>query len=41
MRTGCVTGGTLAYSAGPKGMCLGCVTFAAFSAGIEKLMGHD
>ncbi|KAK9852835.1 hypothetical protein WJX84_011726 [Apatococcus fuscideae] len=38
---GCFTGGSIAYSTGPKGMCAGCVTFAAFSALIDKIMEHD
>ena len=38
---GCVTGGALAYRAGPAAMCGGCATFAAFSALIDKVMEHD
>ena len=38
---GCFTGGSIAYSTGPKGMCAGCLTFAAFSALIDKIMEHD
>lgn len=36
--TGCFAGGALAYSAGPKGMCLGCASFAAFSYMIDRFM---
>ena len=35
---GCAAGGALAHSAGPKGMCLGCVSFAAFSGFIDYIM---
>lgn len=38
---GCAAGAVLAHSAGPKGMCLGCASFAAFSAVIDKVMEHD
>ena len=38
---GCAAGAVLAHSAGPKGMCLGCASFAAFSALIDKVMEHD
>lgn len=38
---GCATGGALAHKAGPKAMCAGCATFAAFSALIDKMMAHD
>ena len=38
---GCAAGGVLASSAGPKAMCAGCVTFAAFSAFIDKMMDHN
>ena len=39
---GCATGGALAYKAGPRAMCAGCATFAAFSAVIDKMMeSHD
>lgn len=38
---GCAAGGLLASSAGPKAMCAGCVTFAAFSAFIDKMLDHD
>ncbi|KAK9824300.1 hypothetical protein WJX72_009265 [[Myrmecia] bisecta] len=38
---GCATGGVLGASAGPKAACVGCVTFAAFSAFIDKIMDHD
>ena len=37
---GCVTGATLAYGTGPKGMCIGCAGFAAFSAAIDKFLGR-
>ncbi len=37
---GCAAGAALAYSAGPKAMGAGCVTFAAFSAFIDKIMEH-
>ena len=37
---GCFAGGALAASAGPKAACAGCVTFAAFSAMIDKIMEH-
>mmetsp|Transcript_16849 Transcript_16849/g.39539 ORF Transcript_16849/g.39539 Transcript_16849/m.39539 type:complete len:178 (+) Transcript_16849:92-625(+) len=40
MYAGCVTGGVLAFQAGPQAMALGCASFAAFSAVIETLMGH-
>ncbi len=35
---GCFAGGALAYSAGPKGMCIGCASFAAFSYMIDRFM---
>lgn len=35
---GCATGAILAYSGGPKAMCVGCAGFAAFSVAIEKFM---
>eukprot|EP00887_Chlorella_sp_A99_P001415 scaffold8.g1415.t1 len=38
---GCATGAALAHSAGPKGMCIGCATFGAFSALIDRFMGHN
>lgn len=38
---GCAAGAVLAHSAGPKGMCIGCASFAAFSALIDKIMEHD
>jgi import inner membrane translocase subunit TIM22 len=38
---GCAAGGVLASSAGPKAACAGCVTFAAFSAFIDKMLDHD
>mmetsp|Transcript_5350 Transcript_5350/g.8301 ORF Transcript_5350/g.8301 Transcript_5350/m.8301 type:complete len:298 (+) Transcript_5350:25-918(+) len=34
---GCITGGTLAASAGPQAACIGCAGFAAFSGLIEYL----
>jgi import inner membrane translocase subunit TIM22 len=37
---GCLTGGILAYKAGPQGMAVGCAGFAAFSAAIEAIMNH-
>ena len=38
---GCTAGGVLASSGGPKAMCVGCVTFAAFSAFIDRMLDHD
>lgn len=38
---GCTAGGVLASSGGPKAMCAGCVTFAAFSAFIDRMLDHD
>ncbi len=35
---GCVTGGALAYKAGPQAAVLGCGGFAAFSAAIDAYM---
>ncbi|QDZ25138.1 mitochondrial inner membrane translocase [Chloropicon primus] len=35
---GCFTGGALAYQAGPKAMCFGCATVAAFSVLIDRFM---
>ena len=35
---GCVTGGALAYKAGPQAAALGCAGFAAFSAAIDAYM---
>ena len=35
---GCFTGGTLAYQGGPKAMCFGCATVAAFSVLIDRFM---
>ena len=35
---GCFTGGALAYQAGPKAMCFGCVSIAAFSVLIDRFM---
>lgn len=37
---GCLTGGLLAYKAGPQGMAMGCAGFAVFSAAIEAIMNH-
>ena len=37
---GCTTGALLAHSGGPKAMCIGCASFAAFSALIDRFMGH-
>lgn len=37
---GCFAGGALAHSAGPKGMCFGCVSFAAFSYMIDRFLDH-
>lgn len=36
---GCFAGGTLAYNTGPKGICFGCASFAAFSVAIDALTG--
>ena len=33
---GCATGAILGYSGGPKAMCIGCASFAAFSALIDR-----
>lgn len=38
MYAGCVTGGILAFQAGPQAMAFGCAGFAAFSAVIESFM---
>lgn len=38
---GCAAGGALAASGGIKAAGFGCVSFAAFSAFIEKVMQHD
>ena len=35
---GCITGGALAYKAGPQAAALGCGGFAAFSAAIDAYM---
>ncbi|OAP64754.1 mitochondrial import inner membrane translocase subunit tim22 [Fonsecaea erecta] len=35
---GCITGGILAYKAGPQAAALGCAGFAAFSAAIDAYM---
>ena len=35
---GCLTGGALAYKAGPQATALGCAGFAAFSAAIDAYM---
>ena len=37
---GCATGAILAHSGGPKAMCIGCASFAAFSALIDRFWGH-
>lgn len=37
---GCATGALLAHSGGPKACAIGCASFAAFSAVIERFMGH-
>ena len=37
---GCAAGAALAASAGPKAMCIGCASFGAFSALIDKIMDH-
>jgi import inner membrane translocase subunit TIM22 len=37
---GCFTGGALARGGGPQAMGVGCATFAAFSAVIDKFMEH-
>ena len=37
---GCFTGGALAHSGGPKMMCIGCASFAAFSVLIERFLDH-
>ncbi|GBF88280.1 import inner membrane translocase subunit Tim22 [Raphidocelis subcapitata] len=36
---GCAAGAIMAAPAGPKAMCFGCASFAAFSYAIEKFMG--
>lgn len=36
---GCAAGGIMAAPAGPKAMCFGCASFAAFSYAIDKFMG--
>lgn len=33
---GCFTGGVLAHNGGPKMMCIGCASFAAFSVVIDR-----
>ena len=40
-KKGCAAGGALAASGGIKAAGFGCVSFAAFSAFIEKVMQHD
>jgi len=35
---GCFTGASLAYQGGPKAMCFGCATVAAFSVLIDRFM---
>ncbi len=37
---GCAAGAILAHSGGPKAMCFGCASFAAFSALIDRFMEH-
>lgn len=37
---GCSAGAILAHSGGPKAMCIGCASFAAFSAAIDKFLDH-
>jgi len=37
---GCATGAILAHSGGPKAMCIGCASFAAFSALIDRWAGQ-
>lgn len=34
---GCFAGGLLAYNTGPKGICFGCASFAAFSVAIDAI----
>lgn len=36
---GCSAGAILAHSGGPKAMCVGCASFAAFSYMIDRFMG--
>ncbi|KIY96372.1 import inner membrane translocase subunit Tim22 [Monoraphidium neglectum] len=36
---GCAAGGIMAAPAGPKAMCFGCASFAAFSYAIDRFMG--
>ncbi|KAI8465875.1 MAG: Tim17/Tim22/Tim23/Pmp24 family-domain-containing protein [Monoraphidium minutum] len=36
---GCAAGSIMAAPAGPKAMCFGCASFAAFSYAIDKFMG--
>lgn len=38
--SGCITGGVLAKSAGPKAAAIGCAGFAAFSAAIDYYMNR-
>jgi len=38
MFAGCATGGMMAYGAGPKAMCFGCISVGAFSAAIEHFL---
>lgn len=35
---GCAAGAILAYGGGPKAMCIGCASFAAFSTAIEHFL---
>ncbi|GMH41057.1 hypothetical protein BSKO_08967 [Bryopsis sp. KO-2023] len=37
---GCFSGGFLARSGGPKVMCFGCASFAAFSVMIDRFLDH-
>lgn len=37
---GCSAGAVMAHSGGPKAMCFGCASFAAFSYLIDKFMDH-
>jgi len=38
---GCSAGAIMAHSGGPKAMCFGCGSFAAFSYLIDKFMGTE
>lgn len=37
---GCATGAAFGMKQGPSAACFGCVGMAAFSAAMDKLMGH-